>query len=79
MEATASGWDYAGYWNAVLGANRRAADVCHEFGLSGRSDADAWLASAEAVAWEVGGGGSVPPEWTEFRARALTELAAGLL
>lgn len=72
-------WDFEGYWNTVLGANRSAADVVREFQLDA-SDVrglDEWLGTAEADALAAGGKTVVPEEWTSHHARALALLADG--
>lgn len=74
-ESVSAGWDYEGYWNAVLGANRDASSVVMEFGLVSDS-LDEWLGVAESEAWRVGRNdrAPMPDEWTQFHARALAEL-----
>ena len=74
MNTTA--WDFEGYWNAVLGANRSAADVVREFGLdpADRHGLDEWLGQAEGEASAVGDLDSIPAEWRGFHARALAQL-----
>ncbi|GMV18390.1 MAG: hypothetical protein AMXMBFR56_66140 [Polyangiaceae bacterium] len=72
-----SAWDYEGYWNVVLGADRTAADVVREFALNvdDRPGLDEWLGHAEVESWRVGGtGGELPAEWAGFHRRALEEL-----
>ena len=70
-------WDFEGYWNTVLGANRIADDVVREFALTAdRRGLDEWLGHAEAEALAVGGESTVPEEWTGFHARALEALCA---
>jgi hypothetical protein len=73
-------WSYEGYWNAVLGANRDAADVVREFELEARG-LDEWLGHAEAEAWALGygrdgavRGGDMPSEWAEYHTSALAAL-----
>jgi hypothetical protein len=67
-------WDYEGYWNVVLGANRDADSVVEEFGLVD-TGLDEWLRKAESEAWRHGGDGcSMPPEWAGFHDCALKEL-----
>ena len=72
-------WDYEGYWNTVLGANRSAEDVIREFDLStnDKRGLDEWLGYAEVEAWRVGGHGPMPKEWSAFHDRALNELIRG--
>jgi len=75
-------WTYEGYWNAVLGASRDAANVVSEFELdaSDRRGIDEWLGVAEVDAWMAGGGephrDALPTEWTEWHAKALNEIVA---
>lgn len=71
-------WDYEGYWNVVLGANRSPGDVIREFDLVAQG-LDEWLGHAESEAWSAGGeGGEMPAEWGTFHARALRELGAAV-
>lgn len=70
-------WDYEGYWNAVLGGNRTAADVVREFELvpTDLVGLDKWLGHAEVESWRVGGtGGDMPAEGAEHHKHALDEL-----
>lgn len=70
-------WTYEGYWNAVLGANRDAAGVVEEFGLSGtRQGVSEWLGAAEAEAARVGGVDARAVWGADFHERALDELCA---
>lgn len=70
-----SGWDYEGYWQTVLGADRTPTRVVAEFSLVA-AGLDEWLGTAEAEAWSAGGGraADLPAEWTAHHARALREL-----
>ena len=72
-------WDFDGYWNAVLGAERTPGRVIGEFELepADRRGLDEWLGHAEVEAWRVGGeGGDLPEEWAVHHARALAALCA---
>lgn len=71
-------WDFEGYWNVVLGANRSAANVVREFGLipATRHGLDEWLGTAEAEALAMGGVSEIPAEWSAHHARALDMLCA---
>jgi hypothetical protein len=69
----ATSWTYEGYWNAVLGANRDAADVVREFELV--SDGlEEWLDSAETAARVADWMTELPEEWPGFHARTLRAL-----
>lgn len=70
-------WTFEGYWNAVLGADRDAADVVREFALttSPMGTIDEWLGKAESEAWAMGRqGGSMPGEWADHHSVALAQL-----
>lgn len=77
-------WTYEGYWNAVLGAHRTAADVVRDFevSISETRGLDDWLGRAEAEAWAHGGcaaplgAGEMPAEWAQHHAQALGEIEA---
>lgn len=77
-------WTYEGYWNAVLGAHRTAADVVRDFevSISEARGLDDWLGRAEAEAWSQGGCAApvgareMPVEWADHHARAIVELRA---
>lgn len=72
-------YDYEGYWNVVLGANRTAGDLVSEFDLTSTDGLGEWLGGAEADAWAIGGhGGEIPEEWSGFHTRALAELSAAI-
>jgi hypothetical protein len=82
-EASASGsCDYESYWNAVLGSNRDADDVCREFGLIGRDGLDEWLGTAESEARAVSTDGFPSREdcerWHNEALDELTEASGGL-
>jgi hypothetical protein len=70
-------WSYEGYWGAVLGPYRSAADVVREFELVARG-LDEWLGQAEAEAWLIGHGrvmgSDMPAEWAEHHISALAAL-----
>ncbi len=70
---TTQAWDFEGYWNTVLGANRSAADVVVEFKLVAEG-LDEWLGTAEDAARSAGGLKECPEEWDAFHARALDRL-----
>lgn len=74
-EPLGEAWTWGGYWAVVLGANRTAATLVHEFDLIGGSvrDLNEWLGTAESTAWEAGGFGGTPypEEWSDFHRRAL--------
>lgn len=77
MTNTSDGWDFEGYWSAVLGAYRDADGVVWDFDLDPTDERglDQWLGEAEVEAWRVGGdGGPMPACWTQFHAMALAEL-----
>jgi len=72
-------WTFEGYWNAVLGANRTAADVVREFGLdpADQNGVDEWLGNAESEAWLQGGHGPfVPGDWVDLHQTAVDMLCA---
>ena len=73
-------WTYEGYWNAVLGDKRSAAQVVAEFDLvADRHGLDEWLGHAEDAACSAGGldpFGTEVEQWDPFHARALDELLA---
>jgi hypothetical protein len=70
----AKAWDYEGYWNVTIGANRSASMVAAEFDLV-EEGLDEWLSRAESEAWQAGGqGGDIPAEWADFHDQALAEL-----
>lgn len=78
VAATTTTWNYTGYWNTVLGANRSASEVVGDFNLVPDETAiDAWLDEAEVEAWRVGGvGGRIPDSWLAFRKTAAAALLA---
>lgn len=69
-------WTYEGYWNAVMGPYRTAADVVREFEIRSVRGLDEWLGVAEYEAWVVAGSfqEEAPEEWGAFHAQALREL-----
>jgi hypothetical protein len=71
---SSAGWTYEGYWSAVLGANRSAADVVREFALV-PAGLDEWLGTAEAEAAAMGNLHGVPDAWGGFHGRAIDALA----
>jgi hypothetical protein len=69
-------WSYEGYWNVVLGSDRNADDVVHDFDLVAEG-LDEWLGVAEAEAWnQVGGKQALPEEWRGFHTRTLADLTS---
>lgn len=71
-------WDFEGYWNVVLGANRSAADVVRDFDLdpSDERGLDEWLGHSEEAALGEARQTDIPETWEAFHARALDALRA---
>ncbi len=75
-------WTYEGYWNVVIGADRRPDEAVVEFDLVGKTaeEIEEWLASSEEEAWQAGKGADdpdeIPDEWEDLRARAARDLHA---